>query len=149
MEIKISSWHYRLIKRTTMRRPADNLCEYFWELVFCILMISTIVGLGLVVGFGFIAAMLAPILYLFGIHMDSGLIGAGVGMWSLGFIFLVIWGWGKFTEITRDNKEAVSRHLHAYQWEKPNMFFEYVKAKKQKVCPRIMFIDESTEEDEV
>jgi len=50
MKIKRSAWHYKISNWGRVReRPNDNLCNYFWALIFkCLLVFALIVYAGFV-----------------------------------------------------------------------------------------------------
>ena len=140
MKIKQSSWHYRLLEAFS-RYPSRSLCGYFWQVVSTLLLYVpvTILFIGALVGIlGFMFLM--PIFSFFGIFDIS----------SGGYIGLLLWAFVLFAYL--EEKYSVITNLHEkwedrsirkeYKEKDPNIFFEWLKAKKSKVCPMLEFVRE-------
>ncbi len=124
MKISKSSWHYKLIKRYE-EEPANNLCVYFWQVVLGLLIPVFIIG--------------AVSFIIFFIISDTLIFMSGVIGFILFVLFLVYVGlplYDKYIEpfynkyIKREPKP-----LKPKKDKKPNLTIEYLKAKKQKICP--------------
>lgn len=134
--IKKTSWHYRMIAATCdSGYPPRSLCGYSSALVFTlfwalIAICGALALLGLLVG--------GPIQLWLGVF---GVMELTHDEFAFGFIGQGIWvlvglGW----LITRFNKWMYSREPKTKQ---PSLIKAYIKAKKEKVCPVIEFVDEN------
>jgi hypothetical protein len=126
------SWHYWLYSRNLFfirgyRTGAKNLCAYFWSIVGIVvgnlLLIAVLLALLIYLGVT-ISAHLVILLYALGI-----IVGAVV---FFGGVWLVGGWWDNWAEKRRGRAKVERR---------PNLLFEYVKAKKKKYCPLIEWAD--------
>ena len=124
VRINTSSWHYRLIYNSDFRVPG-NLCAYFWKVVF--LVVWYIVA-SVVVFIGVFAALMAMLLPLFGVYIGAGLIATVVLYVMLGSILIDL-----YRETDHYRARATNSTADA------NIAIEWVKAKKNKVCPMLEF----------
>ena len=164
MNINKSSWHFKLLNKMGFRVARQlkyedsnvTLCQYFWNVVGAILMglcigwISTFLVLGsLFIAFSivtglviFFGASWLPIVehgsFMFGSHAGGLIFSFLVGtafVWQTALeqvkAGLIIPDWMKFS------KQKVTPKKET----KPNILFEYVKAKKNKFCPIVKLED--------
>jgi|SRR6478609_10523061 len=115
MEIKKSSWHYKIVDAFSEYSPPDNLCNYFWRLVGSIVL-SLIVGAILL---GILFCMTVAIIY----RMDA-LMQVGLVIWT-GIALLLLF--------------SILDKIKARRT--PSLLSTYWKAFKGKYCPKITFKD--------
>jgi hypothetical protein len=157
MKISKNSWHYKLNKLAQTAACYDlsygmSLCQYFWYTVFAVLKIIGTVAVGLfmlfAVSFIFYVFVLTPINSLSYLLFDLGFdtdIEVGIIILIAELVLITLAGllaaargeidvfpkWFKFkTNKPKQDKES-----------KPNLIFEYIKAKKAKVCPLVKLED--------
>jgi len=114
MKIKRTS----LICKIARTRYQDNLCRFFWRLVghvFCVV---------------FIAGVSAFLIYSWIVHPQAIF---------LLFIILFFVGFIVLPPLAIKCLRAILRKSPELPYE--NIVFEYLKAKKQKVCPLIEYVD--------
>lgn len=120
MKMNRQSWHYRLVQflpgeAKFQIRDGTNLCRYFW-LVMCCVFIK-IPALTLI---SVTALILSPLLIP-----------------CIGIVVLVCWCLDKREKAQQKAKLAAG----IYPWEdfpqKPSLVREWLRAKKEKVCPMI------------
>lgn len=152
ININTKSWHFRLI-RNFDSKPKSNLCGYFWQVVKYIILSVFIVSVGIIL----VSAFAFFSLYIIGLIAGSTL--ASVGIFPASFIdvpntfnwrYVVlsividaviaafIYGKHKYDEYRYEKAEKSNGTEKS---TKPNLLFEFVKAKKQKICPLINFVD--------
>jgi hypothetical protein len=126
MEIRRDSWHYRFYEVSFNMWPPErtNLCSYFWRVAYGIVLY---VALGACVLF-----ILGATGYALYNHTVASLIVAGVTVVLLGLILLGIYV---------DDELALRRSEPGYR---PGLIRSYLKAKKEKVCPLVKFVDPPT-----
>lgn len=149
MNISKKSWHYKLVRSTLYGKTSHSLCIYFWQVIISMIVVAGLAAVLLCVGVGVLAVIVAllaaiasPIL-VWAFHITwipKELVGAGCGLWGLGLGFAIGMAFVWFM------KKKVQPKLKAMD-EQPNLLVEYLKAKKQKVCPQITFIGEKDETD--
>jgi len=114
MKVKKNRWHYKL---ATYYRDSDpkSLCTYFWSMVWGITAIPVFWSIVACVAVGVAFIMILPIIQFF-IETDSTLAGIG-GLIDI-IILIVVWV-----------------EIRPYRTPQDNPVFEYIKAKKQGICP--------------
>lgn len=128
MKVSESSWHYKLVDYFNWEH-SESLCFYFWQVV---------AGCLCTIGIFVVFLMLMFILISFpGVIVASKLfnstevlyyitwVGLSVLFWT-SFVLIGV-GFGKFIEYKRNKKPST------------NILFQYIKAKKSKICPVIEF----------
>jgi len=117
MKIRTDSWHYRLYKLTHDGFPPDttNLCSYFWRTVVGVL-VAVIMG-----------AVILAVLALIGMVFTKFTLYSFA---ALGIILLLI-----ALFIVRDRRPNRAP-------AEPGLVRLYLKAKKDRVCPLITFVEE-------
>lgn len=141
MNIKENSWHYFIIK--LFFKPSKSFCMYFWQVIIAIFLLfffslavytfSYLFGIHILdiqLGYILIYSMSKPILYPL-----IGLIS--IALFTIGAIITVLLIVAIFIGIS-----------NIWKNKGPNIFFEYWKAKINRVCPQITFIkkDKTLEE---
>lgn len=143
MEISRKSWHYRMTAWCCNhygKTPSNSLCGYFWQMVFSpfvvILMYVTIlvVALTMLWGLYFSGAMVCNVLHWFNVLPDSFDMVPGVFNWRHLVASLLI-------TICLIGHILHNIHKDRNPTKKSNVVFEFIKAKKRKICPLIEFKD--------
>ena len=146
MKVKKSSWRYRLIYDYSPFYPARSVCGYFWQVVAWVTTILiTVPTLCL-------AVVSAPLLVFAGEPFKEWVDAMpvipqiwfilasviGVVMWGiavvLGLVFVVggICAYGVAPILNKVSD----------RFEEPGLFRQWIKAKKEKICPLIEYVDE-------
>ena len=133
MKISKKSWHYRLIS-FFYTKPERNLCAYIQELLisflmlFCLLFISVAAVIGLGFGIGYAT------LYFIGI--------SDIAIWK-SILVSVVESLILVGSITLYEKRKVKKLLEEIEGKEPkeSLVLNYIKAKKEKICPLIEFKD--------
>lgn len=141
-KINRNSWHYNLQYKFFNSGPGETLCSYFWKTIFATISI------------GFLFFTLTPLILLiasiavftiaipfFVQEFDSNIISIMV----IGTFIWIITITETFKELNRKykwtsnlfNKQKTKKKKH----QQSSMIVEYLKAKKDKVCPLIEFVD--------
>lgn len=174
MKVSTDSWHFRLMMQmldyqldVPWNRPPSTLCKYFWTTVGCVLAFpwwKLVNSLGNV--------KLKPTrkiawARIFRICIIGWCVGWGIWDMSRGFYITagVMFGFAMFQMLPRGyisglideyerkhrNENMVpapvkERKVKKKKLKEPNLFLEYFKARKQKVCPLLEFVDPRDEE---
>lgn len=138
LKFKRSSLHYRFVRKF-WSYPSTSLCKYVWQFIFSVIGALTMLLMGLMAAFIFVGVPIGHILTATGIY-DFGV------QWKDAIGPYIIWGtvlaMGVGALTVRGIREYKWRNRHKVKPEKePNLFVEFVKAKKEKVCPIIKFED--------
>jgi hypothetical protein len=135
MKISTQCWHYKYLTRNTFNlfpefEPSNSLCKYFWQIPVKIVM-DVAFSLACVVVATPIALLPVGMISMF--FTDSELLsGFGVAGWMftifVGCTYLLFFLQEKISEVGEKlaNREG-------------DLLPSYIKAKKDKVCPRIDF----------
>lgn len=159
MKVNKNSWHYKLMDWWDYGVTVElhcgfnvTLCKYFWNVVGAILQsvgfaIMIVVAIALF-AFVFAAIVIAPINYLLTAYFGVPELMEGVGVVTI-FIFWVLLPLiAGFEECMRGNIKGIPDWMRSTPKEevvvekKPNLVWEYIKAKKAKVCPIVSLNDE-------
>lgn len=138
MIISRDSWHYKLVD-AFLDRPSKSLCAYFWQVLFfsfvcLVLAIFACTMVWLLVVLPLFALLWALPVHGFEYAISDSYAHQSMFMYGLSIaiieaivfaIFLIFWIIKKLT-------------YKSYRIM-PEFVSEYVKAKKEKVCPRITF----------
>lgn len=142
MEISKNSWHYWLVtKIAKLDRPSQNLCTYFWQVVWALVL--TIFLVLLAIGMAF-----APFA-IFGLMAVPQATGVLTTIWALVLAFgTVAWmvAGGLLTvfallAICFFTKELYEKYRPEPEDRKPSPAGSYIRAKKSKICPVLTFKD--------
>ncbi len=121
MKINKNAWHYKL-QRFWRFSPVNNLCSYFWSTVLGVLLFP-------IVPFLFVTSLffiLLPFIWFF--FSDIEWLGVAI---TVGFfeIMALLFSWVDYRR---------EKNIH----DKLSVTREYIKAKKQKICPLIEYVEE-------
>lgn len=123
MKISKKSWHYILIDRMSDSFPPDNLCDYFWKLIWCII---KVLALSAILLFALISIIIGPFLNHQSVFFEMGIVSwavIGIVLLSISIIAL---------------SEYIGRRKRNPH---PSIISEYIKTFKGKYCPKITFKD--------
>lgn len=142
MNINTNSWHYNVIRESIFSgTPSSNLCSYFWQVVgrlFSAVLLGTVAAFIIATPFIFLTETLGTNL----LTSVAGLLGAIT--WAFAFFIVCV----VLVEYLRDLAAKGIRSLGRYDedgFREPNLVLEYIKAKKEKMCPVITFVDTQEE----
>ncbi len=116
MKIKRTAWHYKISRLgTDYEKANDNLCRYFWRPIW-----KFAIALGLVSYFGFVSywVVTEPLALIVLLFFASSTVLSVLAIWFMRKKL------GKSPKIPYGNIAA-----------------EYLKAKKEGICPLIEYID--------
>ena len=117
MEIKRSSWHYKIGNfGRDFERSNDNLCRYFWRLVGKLILLLAATVILSVLGYTFFTSGVVILTTILSVFILSVII---LPVWAIYFIRK---RFGKSPEMPYGN-----------------IVTEYLAAKKRKVCPLIVY----------
>ncbi|MGH1470136.1 MAG: hypothetical protein ACRBCS_03025 [Cellvibrionaceae bacterium] len=120
MNIKKSSWHYRLVNFVCNGEISESLCIYFWQVVWSCFTVMIFVPIIILI---LLFVMVSPILNIFATEVLAvAMVGAMFDIFILCFIWI---------EYRKQN--GIQKH--------PTVIGGYIRAKKEKVCPRLSFVD--------
>lgn len=154
MKVNKNSWHYKLMdywdyKIIDQLLYGNNvtLCKYFWNTIGAILqsvgfvlMICTAIALLSLCFFGIIVA---PINYLLTAYFGVPELCEGLGVVTIFLFWVILPIIAGFEEYMRGNIKGIPDWMRSTPKEEvvvtksPNLVWEYLKAKKAKVCPLI------------
>lgn len=147
MKVNTNSWHFQLMQKIGLVDPwhRRNLCSYMRGL-----MITMGMPVFLVLA-PFILYMVYDIPLKDEITIDTTILIV-LGLWgSVGttldvFIVLTTIVWFCMGFIIKYTNSLFTKIKHSFFREKkeskPNIFIEYIKANKKKICPMIEFVEE-------
>jgi hypothetical protein len=142
MKVRTTSWHYRLWRfgRETPSQPRD-LCRYFWHLVL-IKIIPPIILVSLaLLGIGSLAWV------IWGHPLEAGLVvffTVLIIALIFGIFFLIRWLVPKLKDRRRQKRIERQRIVSTsppLPPKDPNPFWEFLKARKRKMCPLIEVVE--------
>lgn len=132
MIINKDSWHYKLVKNMSNKAMPTTLCSYFWTVVGAILEVLSLVALSLLAIGCIISVILVATL---GIYVVTG---AEI-IWVLGCQLILIKGALIIYRETPYYIREMYKREHQVKARKPSLLMEYLRAKKEKVCPYITY----------
>lgn len=154
--INRNSWHFKCIAWFETY-PSHSLCIYFWQVIWSLL---KGLGIGVIIGMVlscmlFTATFFVSWLFdgLFYLTTDTKQFGGILGIGTLLWIFLIFIGslviYSEYLEeyCSKNYSEYVSKYFTPKKkctkpnLTKLNLTKEYLKAKKEKICPLITFED--------
>jgi hypothetical protein len=128
MKVSKKSWHYKWVDtvwvETYIPHTGNNLCKYFWMLVWSItapILIALFVC--------FILFGVGYTLFMDGIHW--GFFNIGIALFMLSLFIIPIIAISAFRKYISNDTA-----IHT-----PTLLSEFIRAKKDKVCPMIDFED--------
>ena len=147
MKVNKNSWHYRLltgdifgIQGVNSWNVSSSLCLYFWQVVFMLLWKG--VALFFLTPFVINSLLILPLVSTLGlittgviVQGDTGLTVLVMELIVIIVFVLVLAGLSLYTFLKdkTDLADVVEKD--------PNLFVEYIKAKKNKLCPIIEFVE--------
>lgn len=148
MIINRNSWHYKVAAMGTFDCDIPrNLCPYFWLVAFKCFMLfagfSALTLLSWAVGVDLATWLFAQVgvtLTNLGAAIPGILIGA-IGIASfIGIGLSIAFGIYKLKERVKEKREEKRQaKIEAGEEIKPSLVIEFMKAKHEKVCPRLEF----------
>lgn len=141
MLIKSNSWHYRLWSagREHHSRP-HNLCKYFWHIAIVKVLIPVIILSAAVAGISALSYVIwnnAAVSGMIVLGIINGLV-LGVGVYfALKALFRKIQEHRARNRAFRRQAALQAITLPPPEPKKPNIVWEFIKAKKAKACPLI------------
>lgn len=134
MVINKNSWHYKLVEFGANSRfdISDNLCTYFWQLVRGFLLS--------IVALAFVCLLICAICFMLAAPFISLIMFEAVFV-SIGWIISgYIIKFAFHDTISENHYLMIDVFAKLKPKErKPSIITEYLKAKKQKICPTITF----------
>lgn len=124
MNISVNSWHYKLIDFFGMTHP-KSLCPYFWTVVWSVLLAAAL-----------LFALTYPIHQFFW--------GSDVLLSILSSVTWVLAGaWLRWVlyELDKLGEPIFKFERKPRPHKEPGVLLSYLKAKKEKMCPRINFTE--------
>lgn len=140
MYVSRTSWHYRLMDVCLSSYDIPNsLCPYIRKLLFLILFLAFLTSAGILVAVGIIAAPLSWFNIIEPAKESALLIlcGMGTGVWVIAGLIASVVGI-RFLARKLDQRRSPARR---YAYKEPNVFVEWARAKKRKICPYIQLKD--------
>ena len=141
MKIKRDSWHYKLnckFNGEWRMEQIRSLCPYFWTTVLHLALITLFSGLVATV----VTILIIPLIHYFLIELTNenalDLVDVGVTCYIL---VAVIVSFLCMCLTVNKGVTTIKNKIDKIPRKKtePNLFFEYLKAKKEKICPVIEF----------
>lgn len=155
MKINVNSWHYKLNDFMGFDKRNTNFCKYFWTTLFHLLIALSVVSVFsfvlFIFGYGFYDLYQNTFQSYFH-YNDLGefhrlMLGFFVTIiivfTGFGLVFLVGVTASKIQDNMREKQvQRYREYLNGQResWNKDsNILVEFLKAKKQKICPRIEY----------
>ena len=147
MKISKQSWHYRLVN-DSFTLPSNNLCTYVWQiivsLIFWLIFIMFVSSAAFIIASGLAVFVLPHFVDVWGYEghwrvkkLIELVMVFGALFWIVcaGFSISYLWGF-LIDKLITDRREGSFKSVKS---RKPSIVSEYIKAKKQKICPMIEF----------
>ncbi len=136
IKINKESWHYKLVKfgQTNEHEISNNLCTYFWQSVKGVLLGMFGIVIVTLIGSTFLYMLAAPFMSL--------LLPESIFAFILCIFYGVIIMKVAIESISEDHWLAIdvfAKFKSKEKERKPSIIKEYLKAKKQKICPTLTF----------
>lgn len=148
MKVNKNSWHYKLltgdifgIQGVNSWNVSSSLCLYFWQVVFMLLWKG--VALFFLTPFVINSLLILPLASIFGLITTGVIVQGDTGLTVLVMeliviiVFVIVWAGLSLYTFLKDKTD-----LAEVVEKEPNLFVEYLKAKKNKLCPIIEFVEE-------
>ena len=132
MQVSTHSWHYKLIDFLDFFHP-HNLCGYCWMTVWSIFVVAVIWPIGVVLGV-FVVTM--PIWHMF-VNQDIAvtLIAGAIATAEIIALLLLL----RAIVLDRHDEEICAGERDRPKSREPSLFYAWIKAQHDKVCPLIKF----------
>lgn len=139
MIIRKNSWHFKVVDfydnvyTWQIERKGTTLCDYFWKVVESLMaiIISGLTLAALITSFVFIL-VITPVLVLFVGTTSSAILGV---VPVSGFLWACIIAGCIAAFVQQNSSPSVKK-------KEPGLIMSYIRAKKQKFCPRVEVKDE-------
>ncbi len=137
MKISEQGWHYRLMKWVGITDPRDrtNLCSYIRGILFTII-ISMVLILSSIISLVALILDLEPSMWYF---KPIIVVAVVITIFEVAVLAVVV------SSISSDYYSQNIKHVlfpNKIKRKEPNIFLEWLKAKKQKICPIREFTSE-------
>ena len=148
MKVNKNSWHYKTITEETLGVGgcsqyfvSHSLCTYFWQVIASILLKGTLLLVILPAGLSLFVTL--PLISLVGWLVTGSLVEGDLGLIILfaEVLAVLIWLIVIGVDILR-NKFNDYRYVKESVDKGPSLVGQYIKAKKDKICPIIEFVEE-------
>lgn len=138
MDIKTSSWHYRLINFFFSKTPR-SLCPYFWKVVGALIIAATISTalFGVVFGTGMLFLKQFGVTSGFWFFAGSPVIGAI----SIVVGIVVMIAFFELSDYINDKIKKAIANTKPVEDKEPSLVVSFLKSKKEKICPNLKFVD--------
>ena len=147
MKVNKNSWHYRLltgdifgIQGVNSWNVSSSLCLYFWQVVFMLLWKG--VALFFLTPFVINSLLILPLVSTLGLITTGVIVQGDTGLTVLVMeliviiVFVIVLAGLSLYTFLKDKTD-----LADVVEKDPNLFVEYIKAKKNKLCPIIEFVE--------
>ena len=147
MKVHKNSWHYRLltgdifgIQGVNSWNVSSSLCLYFWQVVFMLLWKG--VALFFLTPFVINSLLILPLVSTLGLITTGVIVQGDTGLTVLVMeliviiVFVIVLAGLSLYTFLKDKTD-----LADVVEKDPNLFVEYIKAKKNKLCPIIEFVE--------
>ena len=147
MKVNKNSWHYRLltgdifgIQGVNSWNVSSSLCLYFWQVVFMLLWKG--VALIFLTPFVINSLLILPLVSTLGLITTGVIVQGDTGLTVLVMeliviiVFVIVLAGLSLYTFLKDKTD-----LADVVEKDPNLFVEYIKAKKNKLCPIIEFVE--------
>lgn len=157
MKVNKNSWHYKAVTGDTLGvsgisywKVSRSLCMYFWQVLGMLIYKAGILLIGLPIILSIFVVI--PLTSLVGwvvtgnvVRGDTGLIILFAEVCAI-LIFLIVFGgsvaYNKYEDF--QYKKMLKEDDNPVEKE-PNLVVEFIKAKKEKLCPMLEFVEENTD----
>lgn len=154
MIINENSWHFKIYAmfNSTWNRP-KTLCAYFWKTFIPVLAVS-IVGFATLAGAAIIGQEILTKFFVFSSLWTLVPASVGIGILTISVMVLIAVGavigpswlldkyndrkYYKEIELIAQNQERIKNGLEPIE-RKKSLIGEYLKARKEKVCPTLEY----------
>ena len=139
MTIHSGDWHFRLVRAFYYEYTPVNLCQYFWTVMSCLVwslgLPLYLIGVGIEKFFNFIYDKMEEGKN----HHGTGGIAARVAFGLISPLVLVAIPFVAFVLVLVILGVVTKERINK-QFAKPSMTWEFIKARKNKVCPLIKVV---------
>jgi hypothetical protein len=130
MNIKKTSWHYKLIKFFDFY-PSNSLCPYVRQILAALAISAFLVIVAIAMFVVFVWSPGHVLLALMGIvGITAKELGLGLMVWGIYALAGIVFG-GHYLRKKHRERNPVEKE--------PNIVMAYIKAKKEKICPTLNF----------
>ncbi len=137
MQINTRSWHYRIINVLDFNHPR-NLCPYCWKVLWSCFMVGAVIPVVAVV---VVAAVTSPFWFWLQPYMGITVLGVTFGLLEAVILTAIL------RAVVRDRREDERREGTRAQLvtREPGLFWLWIKARHEDVCPLLQFVSKSNE----